>query len=129
MDKQSVKVKYKDAEDVRNYFTRSKLTVPSDDVLCLMCLPADPKYRECYIWLKEFFGVECQYPPNRGNMCELPAALYSKDSIYKLFEKECKFKHSSHDHSYCTLKEYRVVFNFLYYNIFYNHKFYHYHYI
>jgi len=111
LDKKSHNNKFKTAEDVRNYFKAHSRMLISDDAACLMCLPEGDKYRECYIWMRKFFTTECQYPPNRGNICELPAALYSKNSIHALYEKEIQFRRTSADHPYCNQTEFNSVWS------------------
>jgi hypothetical protein len=109
LDKKSHSNTFNTAEDVRKYFKAHGRELVSDDAACLMCLPEGDKYREGYIWMKKFFLNECQYPPNRGNICELPAALYSKESIHRLYEKEMQFRRTSADHPYCSLKEFGSI--------------------
>ena len=81
------------------------------------CLPNVAMYRECLQWLKQFFELECQYPPNRNNYCELPSAIYNKKMVYDLFQKTCQLQYTAAEYPYCSLSQFLDVWRRCYPNV------------
>ena len=74
--------------EARKYFNNNPAIVLSEFEIKSSCVPNTPI--ECFVFLNEFFDLNCDYPPNKNDTtCELPGSMYSKKSIYKIFQKHC----------------------------------------
>lgn len=122
LDKKEMKgilkeTKFKNLNAAKQYYKRKGSFMPSEDAMRLQCLPDKPKHREALVWMKNFFDMECQYPPNKKNICELPTALYSKSMVHRLFVKSCQLQYTGEEHPYCNLAEFLFIWRNCYANV------------
>jgi len=76
--------------EARKYFNKNSGIVMSEFEIKSSCVPNTPAAIECFVFLNEFFDLNCDYPPNKNDTtCELPGSMYTKKSIYKIFQKHC----------------------------------------
>ena len=79
------------------------------DHFAYACLPQKDRWLQAFSWIKAFFALECESPPNNGNISELPAALYSKQSVFDLYHTEMRFDHPSDEHEPLNYNEFVVL--------------------
>lgn len=115
--KAKIDSKFKNLNDAKLYFNKKRGVNPSVDAMRELCIPNKPKWKEALKWLKEFIDLECQYPPNKSNLCELPSAIFSKKMVYELFEKTCQLQYTAAEHGYCTYNEFLIIWDRCYKNV------------
>jgi hypothetical protein len=87
------------------------------DHFAYACLPQTARYLQAYYWMKAFFELECESPPNNGNISELTAALYDKKIVYDLYEKEILLDHPSDEHLPLSYSEFLDLWLTVYPNV------------